>query len=779
MEKIRQHALIFIILYISTFYVWLFLFKDQEFIRLLGSDLFFVIAASISFILLFQTFRFTQDQTRYFWLMLSIGVFFAVMAQIVCLYYRSFLQTDLPYPSLADAFWIMQYSIFLVALILKRWLLKHLFPMTRFLFNLFIIMTVVTTISWAFLIGPNITPATGTVISSIVSLAYPILNLGILFASLSLFFIAQFTINKTVLSLITFGFLAQILADSIYVFQYMQTAFVLGNNFFAPLWALSLLLIATAGLTSQQQDQTIKFSNHTAQQKNGNLITYGSILLLLLIVVFTHDTHSIIDVGFIVTVLLVLFRQILIISENEKLVKNLQELSSDLEKKVEQRTGELNLALEKMERMANYDALTGLPNRYMLLEHLEKVIKACKQKDVNLALLFIDLDRFKFVNDTMGHEAGDLLLIDVANLLKRCVRGDDLVARQSGDEFIILLKHISPAEVSGIAQRIIEEFEPAFLIKGKEFYTTPSIGVSMYPKDALSIEDLLRNADLAMYQAKERGKNNYQFYHSVYNTVNRKLLIENGLRNAINNNELYLVYQPQHDIITNKIVGTEALLRWKHPELGNVVPDEFIPIAENSGLILQIGKWVIETACFQNKAWQEIGHPPIKVGVNISSLQFKDPNFLSYIKEVLHRSKLAPSLLDLEITESCMQNIDETKLIIGQLKELGVSISIDDFGTGYSSLSVLNQLPIDRVKIDRSFIHDMLTHSKTASLVSAIIELGHNLEVELVAEGIEDVVQVTFLQDFNCQTGQGYLYSPPLDLKEIQSYFKENEKIIV
>ncbi len=497
------------------FYIWIFLLKEHELLRFLGADFFFLLASTISFIWLLQTYRSIKDKFKYFWLILSIGVGCSFIAQGIAIYYRLFLQVDLPYPSWADGFWIMQYSVFFIALIMIRWLLENFYPMARFLFNLLIIMTVATTLSWTFLIGPNLSFSLDAIITSAVSIAYPILNLGILFASISLYFLAQNAINTTVLSLIIIGFFSQLFADSIYVFQYMQSAYVIGSNWFAPLWALSLLLIGFAGLCTQEHGNLTALQTSTKHRGNkGHLVTYFSVILLLLMFVFVHPHLTEIEIGFIVTILLVLIRQIVTLSENEKLFDDLQQLSNDLESKVEQRTAELHTALAKMERMANYDSLTGLPNRSKILATIYDCIKNYEQHHSKLAIMFLDLDHFKIVNDTMGHEAGDLLLIDVSNRLKRSVRNQDIVARQGGDEFIILLENVDHDEASQIAQQIIDEFVPPFYLKGKEFLTSPSIGISFYPTDGQSKEELIKNADIAMYQAKERGKNTYQFYGS-------------------------------------------------------------------------------------------------------------------------------------------------------------------------------------------------------------------------------------------------------------------------
>nr|WP_275980303.1 EAL domain-containing protein [Halalkalibacter alkaliphilus] len=418
--------------------------------------------------------------------------------------------------------------------------------------------------------------------------------------------------------------------------------------------------------------------------------------------------------------------------------------------------------------MAKYDQLTNLPNRYLINHYLKEAICRCKSNNSKLAVMFLDLDRFKLANDTMGHEAGDQLLIDASNRLKQSVRKRDIIGRQGGDEFIIILEDIEQEEVTQIAKRLIDGFIPAFQLRKKEFFTSPSIGISMYPVDAVEKDELLKLADQAMYLAKELGKNNFQFYSSACNILQRKQLIETALNHAIKNNELSLKYQPQFDLNSSEIVGMEALLRWHHAELGEISPIEFIPIAEETRLIIPIGRWVLQTACQQIHTWQAHGYNPKKVAVNISSLQLQDPELVHFVREIIDHFQIQPSLIELEITESFMQNLAEAQHFLNVLKQLGVSISIDDFGTGYSSLSVINQLPIDRLKIDRTFIKDMLINPKTAILVKTIVEMGHNLHYDLIAEGIEHNEQAKALKELKCPVGQGYLYSPPISAEEIQ-----------
>ncbi len=428
---------------------------------------------------------------------------------------------------------------------------------------------------------------------------------------------------------------------------------------------------------------------------------------------------------------------------------------------------------EKLENFAYYDSLTGLPNRRYFKQAARKAIERCEGNSKKSAIMFIDLDRFKFINDTMGHDVGDDLLKKVSYRISRSVRETDVVARHGGDEFIILFEDIEEAGAIDIATRILDQFNSPFLLEGGKFFTTPSIGISMYPKDGKDTAALIKHADNAMYIAKKRGKNNFQFYiYEDKDIFDRRVKIERGLNDALINGELKLHYQPKVYLPSGKPYGVEALIRWKHPELGMIPPIEFISIAEKTGFIKKIGDWVIQEACAQAKSWKNSGLN-IKMAVNVSSVQFEDDFFVDKIRQALTDSGLPPEYLGLEITESVMHDLERTTATLHELKRLGVKVSVDDFGTGYSSLNVLSSLPIDLVKIDQSFIREVLTDPNKASLVKTMIAMAEDLEFDLIAEGIENELQVNFLTKNGCFLGQGYLYSPPLPAEEVEKILKQ------
>ncbi len=414
---------------------------------------------------------------------------------------------------------------------------------------------------------------------------------------------------------------------------------------------------------------------------------------------------------------------------------------------------------------ASHDALTGLPNRLLFNDHLSLALASAQQYGELLAVIFLDLDRFKTINDTLGHVTGDHLLQIAAQRLKSCLRGGDTVARWGGDEFTLLFPRLSCSEEAiKIAQRILNVFNDPFILEGKEFHVKASLGIALAPYDGEDAETLLKNADAAMYRVKQQGKNNFQVYSPAINTkALEQLTLENNLHKALDRREFLLHYQPQVDLKTGKILAVEALVRWNHPTLGLVPPNNFIPLAEETGLICAIGEWVLHTACAQNKAWQQMGMPPLRMAVNLSARQFQQQNLVSMVEKILQETGLEPQYLELEITESIA--IKDTKLtidVLNKLRNMGISVSMDDFGTGYSSLSSLIGFPFHVLKIDRSFICDALSNSSKAEIVKAIVTLGHTLNLQVVAEGVEDAEQVEFLRSIECDSMQGYFFSRPL-----------------
>jgi len=431
---------------------------------------------------------------------------------------------------------------------------------------------------------------------------------------------------------------------------------------------------------------------------------------------------------------------------------------------------ERKVAEERVQSLAYYDALTGLPNRILLRDRLSKALSTARRQNHKVALLFLDLDRFKIVNDSLGHSVGDLLLQEIARRLKSVAREQDTIARLGGDEFLIVLTNIKDVPGAAVAvERFMDAMTPAFVLQGHSFSISCSLGVSIFPEHGADSETLIKNADAAMYSAKEGGRNNFQFFTADMNAeAVKRLTLENGLRPALERKELFLVYQPQMDVVTGKVTGLEALLRWQHPELGLVPPDQFIGIAENTGMILPIGEWVLRTACSQARKWQDEGLRPVQVAVNVSAVQFRQEGFCQLIRKVLHETGLAAHHLELELTESLLlANADVTFSVLQELKTMGLTLAIDDFGTGYSSFSYLRQFRVSKLKIDRSFIRDVAVNPDDAAITTAIISMAKSLNLKVIAEGVENEAQMSFLRAHQCDEIQGYYFSKPLPLDEV------------
>jgi diguanylate cyclase (GGDEF)-like protein/PAS domain S-box-containing protein len=428
------------------------------------------------------------------------------------------------------------------------------------------------------------------------------------------------------------------------------------------------------------------------------------------------------------------------------------------------------LAEDRVQYLAYYDALTGLPNRTLLQDRLAKALAGARRQMDEVAVLFLDLDRFKDINDSLGHAVGDLLLQEVAERLKKRGRENDTVARLGGDEFLITLTHVRDAPDAAVAaERLMDAMAAEFVVQGHSLNVSCSIGISIFPEHGADCETLIKNADAAMYRAKESGRNNFRFFTEDMNAqVVERLALGNSLRLALDNKELSLVYQPQMDIATGRIAGLEALLRWQHPEIGLVPPDKFIRIAENSGLIVPIGEWVLRTACAQARKWQDEGLPAVSVAVNVSAVQFRQEDFCELIRRVLRETGLAPQYLELELTESLLlANADVMLSVVEELKAIGVTLAIDDFGTGYSNFNYLRRVQVSKLKIDRSFIRDVAVKPDDAAITTAIISMAKSLNLKVIAEGVENEAQMSFLRAHQCDEIQGYYFSKPLAVDKV------------
>jgi diguanylate cyclase (GGDEF)-like protein/PAS domain S-box-containing protein len=438
---------------------------------------------------------------------------------------------------------------------------------------------------------------------------------------------------------------------------------------------------------------------------------------------------------------------------------------------------ERKLIEQELNHMATHDALTGLPNRLMFSQLLNHAILSAQRNKKQLAVLFIDLDRFKIINDSLGHEAGDRMLQEIANRFRQLLRAVDIVGRLGGDEFIILIEDVNElSQVATLAHKILTTTIKPAVIMGEECRVTASIGISVYPTDGQDEQSLMKNADIAMYFAKEEGKNNYQFYsENIHSIANERLSIETNLRRALERHELSLAYQAKVNFKTRMITGVEALLRWDNPYLGSITPTQLIPVAEETGMIVPIGRWVMRTACAQNVAWQNQGLPPICMAVNLSLRQLTDEQLLDDIKATLEETGMAPDLLELEITESMvMHNPARMITVLNKIKEMGIRLAIDDFGTGYSSLAQIKNYPVNTLKVDRSFIRNLPFDSENKAITEAIIIMGKNLSLTVVAEGVETKEEENFLRQHVCDEMQGFYFSKPIAPDKFADLLRSN-----
>jgi diguanylate cyclase (GGDEF)-like protein/PAS domain S-box-containing protein len=872
---------IFALLYMVIFYVWIYIFQENELMRLWGGIFILPVAgAGISSIWLFRIFLRSSGKDRYFWLLLCIGNLFFIVAQSIWFSYYAISHTDAPYPSWADVFWLMQYLLSLTALIYKLTLVKGV-SIYRYIMNIMIFMTIAITLSAHFLINPIIESKVNSFWIDIISISYPILDLGLLFAMVSLYYMSKYSVQRKPLLLITLGCFIQIIADSAHIYLLSIGKYVPGD-FIDPLWLVPMFLTTIAGMytiNNYSEAQTEYRANVSILQQS-HFLPYLSVIVLILVQIFRwKQSLDSLAIGSVVVMLIIIIRQLFVMMDNRNLLRELKTKNDELGKSEERfrhlfetnpygtyvvvegeikfinkaglelfgattpdevigkslydvvpqkyyetvrlriqkaimekkeidhfefpilridgriiyvesslteiyyygEKAYLSVAQditkrreneEKVKFMAYYDELTELPSRAMFHKHLVEQIEIARNNNLQIAVLYVDLDRFKFINDSMGHRVGDLFLKEVSQRLNQVLNLDAIVYRHGGDEFCILVENADQSKVNLIAQQIIVGFTSPFTIENREFFTTASIGISMYPGDGEDMETLIRLADIAMYNTKKQGGNHYRFYNKLIDAENsQKLNIENELRKAIKNSEFVVHYQPKVNLNTGETIGLEALVRWQHSEWGLVSPLKFISIAEETGLIIPIGRWVLQEACQQMKKWHDNGFPGLSIAVNISPRQLQDKNLISIVAQVLQESELAPQYLEIEVTETIMQNIEESVFILSELKKLGVQISIDDFGTGYSSLSYLKYLPIDNIKIDKSFVDDITIDSKGEAIVKTIIDMGHHLKITVTAEGIENEQQLLSLKEHACNVGQGYFYSRPLPPDEVERLF--------
>jgi|GEM_PF-5682225 len=770
----------FIIIYILIYYV-VILVSDDAGVRL--SLHFQLIGSIIATLWVFRSVQLNSEKERFFWLFLSLGCLSYSIAQTLWNIETSLLQVQniSIYP---EIFWTLQYIFFLTALLFGMYLYKKTLGTFHILLDVLIFTTVAVTLIWEVLIATLLDNSKHWVLFTLP--LYSISNFVLFLGFLSLYAVSKnnYLLRKA-LPLISLGFFIKFLANlsGFFLASSLSLTGYFGS-YMDPLWSLGLLLLGYAGTNHSSADAHQKIIIFKKLQTSYQFIPYVSACILFFILFLDIQKWNGLIIGSIVTFIFLVLRQYIISHENRSLLRNYEELNKNLENKIIERTKLINEKNEQLERVLNeaqniayYDPLTKLPNRNKLIMDLDQMLSST-DTFIHLSVLYIDLDKFRMINDSVGHNQGDVILKLIADKFIQCLEGKHASYRNDGDEFILLIKDEDSDGIIKLSEYISDEFAKPFTVNHLELFISVSIGVSMYPTDGTDSETLIKNADMALGLAKEKGRNNFQLYNiSLHDLKMRRLKIELGLRHAIANNELTLNYQPQINLTTGKIEGYEALLRWEHPELGNVPPLEFIPIAEENGLIINIGEWALNEAFSANKRWQET-NPPVRIAVNVSVRQL-NAQFIKSLASIILSSKLEPQYIELEITESIMQNIDESMDILNQIKRMGIKISIDDFGTGYSSLNILKYLPINYLKIDRSFVNDLIANSKTKAIVKTIINMGHNLGFKVIAEGIEDEQQLSALKKMHCDIGQGYYFSRPIEEKQIiehRTLYKEKEK---
>jgi diguanylate cyclase len=689
-------------------------------------------------------------------------------------YYTACLGREVPFPGSPVLFIYLYFFLYIVAIFYRLYMNRSNYKLWQILLDSSMVITVIASLGWMYVMQNLIEEGTMK-LSNFALLSFPVLEMALLFCLLMLFFIPQRKFPSIALILNIVSMLLFILANTIYLYHYVHSdkqPFIL-----YVLWAGSPLLI---GISSLHDTNEYSYGNEKEDLANQPsfrlpqlLLPYiGFIALAVTLLMNINEMKSII-IGGTVCFIFMAIRQINTLLENKRLITTLSDTKEHLEKRVEQRTIELTVLNSELEYLAEHDSLTGLPNRLLFAKRLEQCLKSKIDNEYTFAVLFLDLDRFKSINDFFGHEIGDKLLIQIAKCIKDCTREYDTIARQSGDEFLIILDKVTDFdEIRSIANNIIATFQTSFVIDDYDINTSISIGIAVYPNHGDAPEALIKNADTAMYRAKEKGKNLVEFYdEDMGRGLSKKLLLEKCLYSALERNELELYYQPQFTMSTGELVGMEALLRWNHPELGIISPKEFITLAEETGLIIPIGEWVIREACNQAKKWHDNG-ALLKVGVNLSPRQFVQDDLVLLISNILKETGLNPNYLDLEIIENiALYNEEYVIEKLNLLKKLGVKISIDDFGTGYSSLSYMKRLSFDTIKIANPFIVQIEDASNDISIVSAIIALGKSLNVNVIAEGVETKLQWDILKKMECDEMQGYYMGKPVQVKLFEEQY--------
>lgn len=760
-KLIKKKGLGLIVLYTIIHYIWILYCSINHINNTLISNILLTIPPILSFIFLLNIYTKSKEQKDIFWLLLVICSGSQLLLQLVWNFYEIILGILNPHNILTIILWASKTISLVTALSIKILEKNNDTRAKFFIIDILIVMCIAAALTWIYSVLPNSIDLTNlNLISMLIYLGFPMGNLLSFMLAVYLYIIIKpLDSERKFLTLICLSSILMFVSNTIYTYL-ADLELYLTYRFIDPLWSLYILLLGLAAIQyyymPKTDDPLNSHNQDTYQPKLVIVIPFISVILLFLFMLSAQN--EMVWIFSAISITLIALRHAFTMKQNNQLISKLAQLKDSLEIKVTDRTRELY-------NMAFYDQLTGLPNRRMFEHALEQAVLKAFQSQSTLALMFLDLDRFKTINDNFGHSYGDVLLKEISSRIKTFVQDNLNISRQGGDEFAIIVEGFSnQEELMELAQKILNTITIPIHLEGQCLYTTCSIGIALYSNNYETPETLMRYADSAMYYSKEKGKNNFQFYTDALDkSLSRKLELETALSQALANQEFLLYYQPQIDTSTNDLIGAEALLRWQHPKLGFISPADFIPIAEECGMIKDIGLWVLETACIQAKKWHHEGYSNLKVGVNISPTQIQQDNFVELIAKVLRETELNPICLDLEITESAsFQN--ETEIInkLKALKQLGVKISIDDFGTGYSSLSYLNKLPIDTLKIAQEFVKNLKNDTANEAIISTIIAVSHSLGLNVIAEGVEEEYQYHYLKSQKCFDMQGYIFSKPI-----------------
>ncbi|MED4453925.1 putative bifunctional diguanylate cyclase/phosphodiesterase [Metabacillus fastidiosus] len=767
--RTKRFACSFIVVFILSNFLWNIVFRNKQALLDWGGVTFQIIACCASIGWLISTFLKHKGTAKSFWLYLGLGILSYLIGTLIWSFNEFILNHSGGLDKLAEKFWIGQNGFYFIALLVLMNKIKSNLLTVRFFLDMLIAMSAAITFSWLFLINPLLNQH-ATITFNIVELLYPILDLGVLIGVLSLFIVSNNIFSRKTTLFLVSGLLIQIIADTIFSYLKVNNLYSVGS-INEPFWILSIFLIGLSGIYHVSFPNKESSINHTKRNESLFLklsIPYlGVFFLSIYVISLLYKTYPVV-VGLFVSILLVILRQIFTLLENDKLVNDLNNLNEDLEVKVKERTDKLVETINSMEYLAYHDVVTGLPNRRYMEKRISQAINNADTSQKQTAFILLDLDRFKHINDSLGHSYGDLLLKEVGKRLVNILKPNEVVCRIGGDEYALLIENADIRKVEKKVSNILTTLRGIYNIKGFELHITPSIGVAISPDHGRDMDALLMKADTAMYKVKEKGKNDYEIYNGAM-SMEPIMKLESSLRKGLERDEFILYYQPQISLNNNKIVGLEALLRWERPGYGLVLPSDFIPFTEESGLILPIGERVLYEACKQSVAWKKKGFSELRIAVNISSLQFQHNNFIDMVSKIIKETGANPNYIELEITESiAMGPIEKNLAKLSLLKQMGFQIAMDDFGTGYSSLHYLSKFPIDRLKIDRSFISSVEKSEKDAAIVRLIVMMAKGLNFKVIAEGVEDEIQKSFLESIGCDELQGYLFSRPLSVEDCE-----------